>query len=117
MAFQSRLNFAKRDHRHHKAIHLNGFIVLMIPLHGVQKHCDGSYLSLSLIAVDMVSAPASKAYVKRIFSTSGDLCARTGFPLFWKKKIQEFSNPILEFSRCFQSQFAAEMHKIRDTDH
>ena len=27
----------------------------------------------------------------------------TGFPLFWKKKFQEFSNPILEFSRCFRS--------------
>jgi len=27
----------------------------------------------------------------------------TGFPLFWKKKIQEFSDPILEFYRWCRS--------------
>jgi len=26
---------------------------------------------------------------------------KAGFPLFWKKKIKEFSSPILEFSMCF----------------
>jgi len=36
------------------------------------------------------------------------------FPLFWKKKIQDFSSPIFEFSRCFRSWFAGEIYKIRD---
>ena len=37
---------------------------------------EGSYPNLSAIAVDLVSAPASQAYVERVFSTCGDLCAR-----------------------------------------
>jgi len=36
------------------------------------------------------------------------------FQIFWKKKIQEISSPILEFSRCFLSLFAAEIYKIWD---
>jgi len=28
---------------------------------------------------------------------------QSGFPLFWKEKIQQFSSPILQFSMCFRS--------------
>ena len=37
---------------------------------------EGSYPNLSPIAVDHVSALASQAYIERVFSTCGDLCAR-----------------------------------------
>jgi len=41
----------------------------------------------------------------------------SGFHCFGRKKIQEFSSPVLEFSRGFQSQFAAEIYKIQDIHH
>ena len=38
-----------------------------------RKH---SYLLLAPLAEDFVSAPASQAYVERVFSACGDLCCR-----------------------------------------
>jgi hypothetical protein len=35
-----------------------------------------SYPKLALLAEDVISAPASQAYVERVFSLCGDLCAR-----------------------------------------
>ena len=37
---------------------------------------QSSYPSLALIAEDFVSSLASQAYVERVFSVCGDLCAR-----------------------------------------
>jgi len=44
------------------------------------NHCHQSYPLLSPLAEDPVSAPASQAYVERVFSVCGDLSVcRTGF--------------------------------------
>ena len=40
------------------------------------RHRQMSYLKLSPLALDLVAAPASQAYVERVFSVCGDLCAR-----------------------------------------
>jgi len=52
---------------------------------GVDCKCDNgiqywitreqSYPLLAPIALDLISAPASEAYVERVFSVCGDLCA------------------------------------------
>ena len=39
-------------------------------------HRQMSYPKLSPLALDHVPAPASQAYVERVFSVCGDLCAR-----------------------------------------
>ena len=40
------------------------------------NHRHQSYPLLAPLAEDLVSAPASQAYVERVFSVCGDLCAR-----------------------------------------
>ena len=40
------------------------------------NHRHQSYPLLAPLADDLVSAPASQAYVERVFSVCGDLCAR-----------------------------------------
>jgi len=39
-------------------------------------HRQMSYPKLSTLALDLVAAPTSQAYVERVFSVCGDLCAR-----------------------------------------
>ena len=40
------------------------------------RHRQMSYPKLSPLALDLVAAPASQAYVERVFSVCGDLCVR-----------------------------------------